>query len=254
METAIELPTDSDPVRVLKGEALAVLPRLPAGCADAVITDPPYSSGGAFRGDRTADTVMKYVSGNNKVTGKYAEFTGDSRDQRAYGYWCALWLDQCRRITKPGGVIVVFTDWRQVGTTLDAMQAGGWIYRGLMPWDKTDAARPAKGRFKQQAEFMAWGSNGPMPLDPAAPCHPGAFRYPVDRDKRHIAGKPDGLLRDLVRIAPFGGLVLDPFAGSGTTGRGAVLEGRRALLIENDPGYYDVCRDHCAAAVREACA
>jgi hypothetical protein len=50
--------------------------------------------------------------------------------------------------------------------------------------------------------------------------------------------KPLALMRWLVRlVTPPGGLVLDPFAGSGTTGEAAVMEGFNAVLIERDPTY-----------------
>jgi DNA modification methylase len=47
---------------VVHGDALHVLRDLPDGCVHAFVTDPPYSSGGAFRGDRARDTTTKYVS------------------------------------------------------------------------------------------------------------------------------------------------------------------------------------------------
>jgi DNA modification methylase len=54
----------------------------------------------------------------------------------------------------------------------------------------------------------------------------------------HPTVKPLDLMRWLVRlVTPPGGTVLDPFAGSGTTGEACVIEGVRAILIERDPGY-----------------
>jgi site-specific DNA-methyltransferase (adenine-specific) len=50
--------------------------------------------------------------------------------------------------------------------------------------------------------------------------------------------KPLTLMRWLVRlVTPPGGLVLDPFAGSGTTGEAATLEGMRAILVEREECY-----------------
>jgi len=55
-------------------------------------------------------------------------------------------------------------------------------------------------------------------------------------DSKHPTVKPVELMRWLVRlITPPGGTVLDPFAGSGTTGEAAMLEGLNAILIEHDP-------------------
>lgn len=105
------------------GEALAVLRTLPDASADALICDMPYSSGGAFRGDRMASTDEKYVQYESQ--GRRPDFAGDNRDQRSFAYWCALWMSECLRIAKPGALGAVFTDWRQLPTTTDAFQAGG---------------------------------------------------------------------------------------------------------------------------------
>ena len=60
----------------------------------------------------------------------------------------------------------------------------------------------------------------------------------AERAFDHPTVKPIALMRYLVRlVTPPGGLVLDPFAGTGQTGAAALLEGRRAVLIEKDPGY-----------------
>lgn len=63
------------------------------------------------------------------------------------------------------------------------------------------------------------------------------------RDKQHMGGKPSALMRSLVRdYSHPGDVILDPFAGSGTTGVACVAEGRRAVLIEIDPAYCEVAR------------
>ena len=64
---------------------------------------------------------------------------------------------------------------------------------------------------------------------------------PRVRKNNHPTVKPTDLMRYLCRlVTPPGGLVLDPFTGSGSTGRGAVLEGFRFLGIEMDPGYREI--------------
>ena len=58
------------------------------------------------------------------------------------------------------------------------------------------------------------------------------------RDSKHPTVKPLGLMRELVRlVTPAGGTVLDPFAGSGTTGEAALIEEFDSILIEQDEGY-----------------
>jgi site-specific DNA-methyltransferase (adenine-specific) len=55
-----------------------------------------------------------------------------------------------------------------------------------------------------------------------------------------MTGKPTELMRELARIVPPGGTILDPFMGSGSTGVGALLEGRRFIGIETVRHHFDV--------------
>ncbi len=229
------------------GEALAFLQTLPSGSVDAVITDPPYSSGGMVRGDRMGSTRSKYVQSDAKHD--LSDFSGDTRDQRAYAYWCALWLSECLRVTRVGGIVILFTDWRQLPATTDALQSGGWVWRGLVPWAKT-TYRPQAGRFAAQCEYAVWGSAGALPIDYDDACLPGFFQAASPREREHITQKPLNVMRELVKIAPSGGVVLDPFMGSGTTGVAAVLEGRQFIGSELTEHYHDVARKRITTALQ----
>lgn len=233
--------TVPEPVQLHRGEALAFLASLPDGSVDAVITDPPYSSGGMVRGDRTGSTGAKYKAPRAGRVDALEDFSGDNRDQRGYAFWVNLWLGECLRVVKPGGVAMLFTDWRQLPTTTDVIQAAGWIWRGIVPWSKP-GLRPMSGRFRAECEFMVWGSNGSMPWDYTAPALPGFFQASPPRERDHITQKPLEVMRELVKIAPKGGTVLDPFMGSGTTGVAAVLEGRKFVGSELTEHYYEVAK------------
>lgn len=66
---------------------------------------------------------------------------------------------------------------------------------------------------------------------------------------RHPTEKPVSLMAQLIESSTVrGDLVVDPCAGSGSTGVAAVLEGRRAFLVEYDRGYADLCVDRVRAA------
>ena len=106
---------EEDGVTIYHGDALFVLPQLEAESVDLVATDPPYSSGGAMRSDRTVSTVQKYVRSDTQA--HRPEFSGDNRDQRSYAAWCALWLAGAYHVSKTGGLVACFTDWRQLPTT-----------------------------------------------------------------------------------------------------------------------------------------
>jgi site-specific DNA-methyltransferase (adenine-specific) len=230
-----------------RGDALAVLRDLPDASVDAVITDPPYSSGGMVRGDRAvAGTHRKYVG---DVVNSRPEIAGDSRDGRGYGYWCALWLGECRRVVRLGGVALLFTDWRQLPTTTDSLQAGGFVWRGIVPWYKPNT-RPQVGRFTAQCEYVVWGSAGAMPVDYDAGTFPGFYRADPTRDKEHITQKPLTLMREIVKVVPLGGSILDPFMGAGTTGVAAALEGRNFIGVELTEHYYRVAEDRIRSTER----
>ena len=228
---------------VLRGESLAVLGAMPSGCIDLLATDPPYSSGGAYRGDRANSTEYKYVQSTVVSRGITVrpDFAGDNRDQRSFSFWCQLWLSECLRISKPGGGAAMFTDWRQLPTATDAFQSGGWVWRGIMPWDKTEAVRPTKGRFASQCEYVVWGSAGAMPVDRDAPTLGGIIRERVNlADKHHQTGKPVGLMQQVVRFSERGGVVLDPFCGSASTGVACLREGLRFIGVEVTDEYFEI--------------
>lgn len=219
------------------GDALDVMREMEPGAFGDVLTDPPYSSGGAFKGDRSAPTSSKYQSSGHR--GLYPEFAGDTRDQRSYLAWSQLWMERARALTRPGGLLCAFSDWRQLPTTTDAVQAGGWVWRGIAPWDKTERGRPQQGRYRAQAEYVVWATNGPRPL--CGPTAPGVFRMPVERTKHHIAGKPVALMEGLLRTMR--GPVLDPFMGSGTVGLACARLQLPYVGIEVMPEYFEVaCR------------
>ncbi|MFG1203107.1 DNA methyltransferase [Xanthobacter aminoxidans] len=159
---------------------------------------------------------------------------------RARLAWLALWLSRARGLVVPGALGCVFTDWRQLPTTTDALQAAGWVWRGIVPWDKTERGRPQQGRYRAQAEYIAWGTDGARPLQ--GPTAPGVLRLPIPRQKHHIAGKPLGLMEGLM-IPMEAGPILDPFMGSGTVGLACQAQGRPYVGIEVDATYFEIaCR------------
>ena len=94
---------------------------------------------------------------------------------------------------------------------------------------------------------MRYGEQGQGPSAQQTP------RKPVEQRNNHPTVKPTELMRYLCRlVTPPGGVVLDPFMGSGSTGKGAMLEGFRFIGIERDPDYFEIaCRRIEAAYKKE---
>lgn len=232
---------------ILHGDVLHILPTFPDGLFGGIITDPPYASGAATQNGKQQSTAKKYSSA--KEACPFPDFEGDAKDQRSWTHWMAEWLTEARRVTKEGAPICLFIDWRQLPSMTDALQWAGWIWRGTLVWDKTNS-RPQRGRFRQQAEFVVWGSNGHMPNDRKAPVLPGVFRQsmPSFAKRRHQTEKPLEVMREMARIVEPGGIILDPFAGAGTTVLAAKLEGYPAVGIELSAHYAKTAREHLEEA------
>ncbi len=227
-------------VQLYLGDCLEVLPTLAPGSVDAVVTDPPYSSGGAFRSDRTQKTVAKYVKTGAIETCR-DEFSGDNRDQRAFLAWCSMWLLRCHDLVADGGVLVLFIDWRQLPILTDAIQCGGWCWRGIATWWKP-GVRMVRGRFSSSAEYVLYASRG-VPTDGESSPQNVFQCAPVPGDeKEHVAQKPVDVLQWAASVAVAGGIILDPFAGSGTAGVAAIRSGRKYVGIEKDERSFEVTR------------
>ena len=85
----------------------------------------------------------------------------------------------------------------------------------------------------------------------AAPAAPRKQR--IEFVARPFAGIPrEEDLVALAQVVPAGGRILDPFAGSGSTGVGALLEGRRFVGIEREAAYVDISRQRLQQAAQQA--
>lgn len=229
------------------GDCLEILPTLPK--VDALITDPPYSSGGQFRGDRAQKTSTKYVQTDSNFTCR-DEFAGDNRDQRAFLAWSTMWMSRALSISKPGAVCLIFTDWRQLPTMTDAVQCGGWVWRNLVTWWKP-GIRMQRGRFSSSAEYIVYGSHG-IPIEgEKSPQNVLSFPPVGGSEKEHIAEKPAALLDVLCGITLPGALIVDPFMGSGTTGAAAARSGRAFVGIEIGDQNFDIACERITNAYRQ---
>lgn len=245
---------EDDSVKIYHGDSLLLLDEFDE-TVDLVCTDPPYSSGGAMRGDRNQDPSLKYRMTSTKKTNP--EFHGDARDQRSFERWIAMWSCMALSNTRPGGAILSFIDWRNISPMIDGIQMGGWVYRALVPWNKGEGTRPDKGWVRQQCEYIIGGTRGgftrgadckdgrvsPGYYDDAPELLelPASVKQHVNgAEKQHITEKPVDLLLKLLGTRGDWMTVLDPFCGSGTTLRAAKDLGRKAIGFEMEEAYCEI--------------
>lgn len=230
------------------GDCLQSMEEIPDQSIDGIIIDPPYSSGGTFSTSRKASTYKKYCRTGSDF-GRDKSFTGDNMDMRSFTAFLREVLFSARLKTKDGGVACVFIDFRNLPAVADALQMAGWTWRGIAVWDKK-ASRPQMGRFKNRCEYIVWGSNGELPTERGVGALDGLFSYSnVPTEKRyHQTEKPLDLMKKVVEIVPVGGVVLDCFMGSGTTGVACVETGRKFIGAELDKNYFEIALQRIEAA------
>lgn len=218
-------------VTLYHGDCLEILPGL--GEVDHIISDPPYGDHDTHAGHLSSITLR-----NGEPARQALGFAGIS--EGACVDMACTWTMAARRW-------VVFTcEWKY----LAAMDRAGLLARfGI--WRKPDGAP----QFTGDRPGTGW--------EAVAVCHrPGKKRWngggkhgfwthPKGENKSgHPTGKPIGLFLDFVLdFTDPGDLVLDPFAGSGTTGVACVKTGRRFIGIEIDKGYFETAKRRISEAM-----
>lgn len=221
-----------------QGNCFDFLPIFEANTFDAIITDPPYSSGGLYIAARQGSTSTKYFPNSSLPS-----FLGDNKDQHSWITWMHHWLRLGVAACKSGAVVALFTDWRQLPSTSDALQMAGVTWRGIIAWDKKNAM-PQKGSFRNQCEYIVWGTVGAKNKENNKVLS-GAYQYsvPSTKIKQHQTQKPIELMREILKIVPENGTILDPFMGSGSTLVAAKEKGLNGVRIELDAHYFKIAKD-----------
>ena len=236
-------------ITIYHGNCVAVMAELQTGAFGGCVTDPPYSSGGQFRSDRTNfSTNTKYSSRHDGLP----DFSGDNRDQRGFLAWCSVWMADVLRVCEPSAPIFSFTDWRQLPTMTDAVQAGGWNWQGLFVWDKVNG-RPQKNRPTQSLEYVVYGVSGQVRSgdeDSFVCLRPIiTATVPPNDERQHVTEKPVDVIQYLLPLLRPDTPVIDPFMGSGTTLVAAKNLGRGAVGIELNERYCEIAAQRCAQEV-----
>jgi len=221
-----------------EGLAEELIKAMSDSSVDAIITDPPY--------------------GTNDGRGKRCMRGGDSVPF-AIEWDTTLpldWLADAFRVCRPGAALLMFTDNLQVGSVWEALESVGFKCRQLFFWDKPDCPPTPRPNFASAIE------SGVYAIKPGAtPTWTGggwcrnvltfnlAHKYIDGVSRLHPTQKPLPLMKRLVELVTQpGDMVLDPFAGSGTTGVAALQLGRRFQGFEKDPDFVRVAEERLSLA------
>lgn len=221
-----------DHVTLYHGDCIEVMEMLGGQTIDAVLTDPPYSSGGRRENSRSIRKSM------TRTTEDDDWIRGDAMSTSGFSYLLRLCALQWRRLLVPGGHALVFIDWRMSGSLAAAMETADLRQHPTLVWDKKAFGMGAV--FRNQHEFIVHFTSGAA-VAPQRRDVGNVLSFSAVRKGDHPTEKPEPLLRTLLSvIAPKGGTVLDPFAGSGSTLSAAASLGLRAVGVEADERYCEV--------------
>lgn len=207
--------------------------------ASAMFTDPPYNV-----------PVDGHVCGSGKIKhGEFAMASGEMSDDE-FRAFLASFCKEAQNVLTPGAVAFICMDWRHVQDLMDA----GTLHLGellnLCVWNKMKGGmgslyrsqhelipvfRTPGGKHRNNVELGKHGRDRTNVWDYAG------IQARRDELKLHPTVKPVAMIADAIQdVTARGGLVLDPFCGSGSTILAAEQTGRRAAGIELDPKYVDV--------------
>lgn len=221
------------------GDALGIMQAAASFRAQAMITDPPYCSGGFNEAGKRAAKGQ----GLRSETFKEKDWFGGDNMTTGGLQWLlrAVAVAFKGHAASTGATASFFADWRMVPALATAIEAAGLRYQSMPVWDKQ---APGLGTgFRAQHEcILHFSIETPKYFSFMYGNVLRAPRMPSERD--HPTEKPVSIMVALIEVqSEAGGCVLDPFMGSGTTGVAAAMTGRRFVGIEHDPIHFDTaCR------------
>jgi DNA modification methylase len=224
--------SDTDYGRLLEGET-----------ADLVLTDPPFNC-----------RIDGNVSGLGKVRHDEFAMASGEMSEAEFTSFLSTFLGCAKAHSRDGAILFVFMDWRHLFELTCAGREQGLATKNLIVWAKDNAGMGTFYRSKHELVFVfkkpdgshintfELGQHGRYRTNVWEYAGVNTFRTGrLDELAMHPTVKPVAMLADAIRdVTKRGDIVLDPFAGSGSTLIAAEKTGRRARCIEYEPKYCDV--------------
>lgn len=211
-------------IAIYHGDVLETLHALQPLEADAILTDPPYSSGTRREGAKGVRKAM------NRTVDDDEWFTTDCLTTDGFVWLMRAAAIEWKRHIVPGGHVLSFIDWRMALPLAGAIESADLRKLGMLIWDKTYFGMGAY--FRNQYEVILHFTHG-RSLPPYRHDVGNVLRCPPVRDGDNPTQKPVPLLCDLLSVVcPPDGLVLDTFMGSGSVLVAARNLGIRAVGID----------------------
>ena len=239
--------------KIINGDCLIELKKIPDKTFDLVFADPPYNLQLKNKLTRPDNSEV------NAVDDKWDQFESFKK----YDEFTISWLKECKRILKKNGALWVIGSYHNIfrlGTTIQNL--GFWILNDVI-WNKNNPMPNFRGtRFTNAHETLIWASKNQkskytfnyqslkclnddlqMRSNWNLPICSGGERLKKNGKKVHSTQKPESLLhRILLASSNRGDYILDPFLGSGTTAVVAKKLGRICFGIEKENKYFNAAK------------
>lgn len=227
------------------GDCLEVLATLEAASVDAVITDPPYCSGG-FSEAQKKQATHQGLRSETILEGKERWFTSDAMTTNGFLFLMRSIANESMRVLVDGGSMLCFCDWRMYPMLAGALESSGLRLQNMVVWDK-GCSGLGRG-FRPQHELIVHLVKGVGQYYSNSGTNCYTSKRVSSSTRQHPTQKPTQLLTELIKVVtPPGGLVLDPFMGSGSTGVAAVAGGYSFIGIEREPEFLQTARKRIEA-------
>jgi len=232
--------------QIIHGDCLQTMRAMADGCIDAVVTDPPYCSGSVSEASRSAAKGQGLRSEN--IT-RFGWFVGDNMGTAGLVWLLRSVAFESVRLLKNSGSMLVFCDWRMVPNLAPAIESAGFRYQNMIIWNKGSMGLGAG--FRAQHEIVLHFTAGSPEYYDKGTGNVITSKRVTSDDRQHQTEKPVDLLETLIKVVcPPGGVVLDPFGGSGTTAVAAESVGRTAICIERESGHCTTAENRIATEVQ----
>ncbi|MDD1687741.1 site-specific DNA-methyltransferase [Methanoregula sp.] len=219
-----------------QGDALALLPNVPEGSIDLIVTDPPFAI------DFKAQRLNYNRKGSNVIEG-YKEIPGEE-----YGEFTRTWMAESARALSPSGSMYIFSGWNRLRDILEGIDAAGLTTINHLIWKYQFGVFTKKKYVTSHYHILF------VVKDPKQYTFNKIDHYPEDvwvinreywkgRKKTPTKLPPDIVRKILLYSSNPGDLVLDPFLGSGTVAVVAQQEGRHFLGFEIVPDYFTFAKE-----------
>jgi site-specific DNA-methyltransferase (adenine-specific) len=194
------------------GDCREILPTL--GKVDAVVTDPPYSSGARTDSERQVRGSMLRSMEDNDW------FSHDAMTTWGFNWFIRSVFADLRQKMPAGGHLYCFIDWRNTPNIYGMLEACGYRVNHCLVWAKPHFGMGAY--WRNQHENIVFASNGmPSEMRDHGKGSVLSFSAVSPSARVHPTEKPIDLLVDIIDAIP-GDAVFDPFMGSGSSGVAAV--------------------------------